>query len=64
MALPSIPPPATAFLNADGTVNRTWYLFLYNLAEQSMGVTAQGGGAVSPGSGQADAAILWNEDPS
>lgn len=59
--LPSIPPPSTPFLNADGTVNRIWYLHLYNLTQQSIGVKAATGaaGAVSPGSGQADAAILW-----
>lgn len=60
MGLPSIPPPSMPFLNPDGTVNHVWYLHLYNLSQQTIGVTAQAAaGNVSPGEGQADANILW-----
>lgn len=61
MALPSIPPPGTPFLNPNGTVASVWYLFLYNLTQQTTGVTAaaSAAGNVSPGSGQADANLLF-----
>lgn len=60
MALPNIPPPATKFFNADGTVSHVWYLFLHNLTTQTIGVqaTAAGAGTTSPGTGQSDAAQL------